>query len=245
MRSSPGYYAFSVRASTEDELHRIVSHMRLVGQDRIAVLYQDDPFGRTGLSAAQSVLRKLEITPVALISVVQDGSNADDVVFTLKSSGANGIILIASPVATVEVILKTRFSGSSIQFYNLAAQANRKVIGDLGQHVNGVVFTTLVPSPWRDGIPAVKDYQQVVLTKTGKAEFSYLGMELFVNAQILLEGLRFAGPKVTRESLIAALESMGEKSFGNQMRVRYGVGDRKGSSYVGLAIIGRDGRFIE
>jgi hypothetical protein len=152
---------------------------------------------------------------------------------------------VASPQATVAVITLARKSGMATQFYNLAAQANRKVVTDLGEHTGGVVFTTLVPNPWRSAQPVVRDYQQAIQTASGKTDYSYLGMEVYLNARILIEGLRHAGTKVTRESLVTALESMGEKAFSNQVVVRYGTNDRSGSTYVGLAIANRDGRFIE
>jgi hypothetical protein len=91
----------------------------------------------------------------------------------------------------------------------------------------------------------VKDYQQAIHAATGKSDYSYLGMEVYINARVLIEGLKKAGPKVTRESLVNAMETMGEKVYGGIMSVKYGVNDRNGSNYVGLAIANREGRFIE
>jgi branched-chain amino acid transport system substrate-binding protein len=152
--------------------------------------------------------------------------------------------LVAAPPATVKLIQEARKAGLATQFYNLAAQANRKVAADLGEFTAGVVFTTLVPNPWKDALPVVREYQQIYSASTGKQEFSYLGLEIFINAKVLVEGLRKAGKGVTRETLVAALESMGERQYG-PMTVRYGPGDREGSSYVGMTIIDRQGRFVE
>ena len=107
-----------------------------------------------------------------------------------------------------------------------------------------MVFTTLVPSPWREPVPVVKEYQQVVAAATGKQDFSYLGLEIFINAKVLVDALRKAGKSVTREGLVSALETMGEKRFG-PMSIAYGPGDHDGSGYVGLTIINRQGRFVE
>lgn len=245
MRSAPGRYAFNLRPTTENEIARMVGQMHTIGQERIAVVYQDDPFGKSGLAAAQTVMGQAKLTPATEQALARDGSNAAAVVTALKAANANGIVLVASPQATVAVITQARKDGLKTQFYNLAAQANRKVVADLGEHTSGVVFTTLVPSPWRDALPVVHDYQQAMQKATGKADYSYLGLEVYLNARILIEGLKHAGPKVTRDSLVTALESMGEKTFGNRISVRYGPNDRSGSTYVGLAIASRDGRFTE
>jgi ABC-type branched-subunit amino acid transport system substrate-binding protein len=245
MRATPGRYAFNLRPTTENEIARMVGQMQTIGQERVAVVYQDDPFGKSGLAAAQTVMGKAKVTVVSEQPLARDGSNAAAVVAALKAANTNGIVLVASPQATVAVITLARKSGMATQFYNLAAQANRKVVTDLGEHTGGVVFTTLVPNPWRSAQPVVRDYQQAIQTASGKTDYSYLGMEVYLNARILIEGLRHAGTKVTRESLVTALESMGEKAFSNQVVVRYGTNDRSGSTYVGLAIANRDGRFIE
>lgn len=245
MRTAPGRYAFNMRPTTDDEISRMVKQMQTIGQERIAVVYQDDPFGKSGLASAQTVLEKAKTKAVTEQALARDGSNADAVASALKAAQPNGIILIASPQATVAVIKQTRKSGAATQFYNLAAQANRKVVTDLGEHTSGVVFTTLVPSPWKNALAIVRDYQNAIQTATAKTDYSYLGLEVFINAKLLMEGLTQAGPKLSRENLVTALESMGEKNFGGGITIKYGPNDRDGSSYVGLTIVNKEGRFFE
>lgn len=242
MRSAPGRYAFNVRAGTDDEIARMVRQMKTVGQNRIAVVYQDDPFGKSGLAAAQAVLTKAASPDVVELALAPDGANAAAVSEALRKAEANGVILVASPTPTVRLITQARRGGLATPFYNLAAQANRKVAAELGEHTAGVIFTTLVPSPWRDALPVVREYQHAL---GASGDYSYAGLEVFINAKVLLEGLRKAGRSVTREGLVTALESMGEKQYGGLMSVQYGPGDRAGSSYVGLAIVNRQGRFVE
>lgn len=245
MRLDPGRLAFNVRPTTTTEIARMVGQMTSVGQKDIALIYQNDPFGKSGQAAAQGVFAKAGFKPVAELAIERDASNADKVVEALKKLPAlNGIILVAAPPATVKLVPEARKAGLAAQFYNLAAQANRKVAADLGEHTAGVVFTTLVPSPWKEALPVVREYQQIYGAATGKQEYSYLGLEVFINAKVLVEGLRKAGKGVTRETLVTALETMDEKQYG-PMSVRYGPGDREGSSYVGLTIINRQGRFVE
>jgi branched-chain amino acid transport system substrate-binding protein len=233
MRAASGRYAFNLRPTTDDEIGRMVKQMQTIGQDHIAVVYQDDPFGKSGLASAQAVLEKAKIKAVTEQAVARDGGNAESVVTALKTTNPNSIIKQARKI------------GLATQFYNLAAQANGKVVADLGEHTRGVVFTTLVPNPWKNAIPIVRSYQQAIQTATGKTDYSYLGLEVFINASVLIEGVKQAGPKITRESLVTALESMGEKNFGGGVSVKYGLNDRNGSSYVGLTVINRDGRFME
>lgn len=245
MRAQPGRWAFNVRSTTEQELTRIVGHMDTVGQTRIALVYQNDPFGKSGQAAWTAVLARRNLKPAAELALEPDGSNVDAVVGALKQlANLSGVAVVAAPPPTVKLIPAARKAGLGIQFYNLAAQANRKVVADLGAYTSGVVFTTLVPSPWKDSIPVVHDYQKLVKEATGKSEFSYLGLEIYINTQVLIGGLRKAGGNVSRDSLVKALEGLPERRYG-PMSLNYAEGHRDGSGYVGLTIIDREGRFIE
>ena len=244
MRSAPGRYAFNIRASTEAEIDTMVRHMANIGQDSIAVVYQDDPFGQSGHAAALKVFKQKGMQPAMETALAPDGSNAAAVSAALTKAAPKGIILVASPPATVALITQARKSGLRSQFYNLAAQANATVVKNLGEHTASVVFTTLVPNPWRIAIPVVKDYQQVAGAGMAPSQYSYLGMEVYLNARTLVEGLRKAGRNVQRESLTDALETMEQRHYG-PMAVGFGPKQRNGSSYVGLAMVDRRGQFIE
>ena len=238
-------YAFNVRPTTEDEIARMVRQMDTVGQRRIAVAYQDDAFGKSGQAAALRVLARAKLKAAGEFAMARDTSNMPAVVEALRRSDAQGVVVVAPPLTAVALVRQARQAGLAAQFYCLAAQAHRAMVAELGEHTTGVVFTTLVPSPWNAGIPIVRDYQQALRGSSGRQEFSYLGLEVYINARVLVEGLRKAGPKVTRESLVTGLESMGEKLFTPTLSVRYGPGSRNGSSYVGLTMISRSGNFIE
>ncbi|MBC7502957.1 MAG: ABC transporter permease, partial [Herminiimonas sp.] len=68
-------------------------------------------------------------------------------------------------------------------------------------------------------------------------------MEGFVNAKVLVEGLRRAGRNLSRESFIRGLESMQRVDLGGVL-ITYAGDDHSGSEYVELTLIGKDGRFV-
>ncbi len=245
MRSEPGRYAFNIRASTVAEIDTMVRHMASIGQTSVAVFYQDDGFGKGSHKTALEVLGKRNLKPVLEMAMAPDGSNAAAIAKAMAELPAlNSALVLASPPATIALITQARKNGLRTQFYNLAAQANNTVLQGLGEHTGNVVFSTLVPSPWRSAIAVVKDYQQVAEAAEGKPRYSYLGMEVYLNARTLVEGLRKAGRNVQRESLVTALETLDAHQYG-PMALRFGAKQREGSSYVGLAMIDRRGHFIE
>lgn len=245
MRAQPGRCAFNMRASTDLEIARMVKQMLVIGQRNIALVYQNDLFGKSGLLATEGVFAKANITPLAQIPLERDAPDAPAVVAALsKLPSLNGIILVAAPPATVKLIPEVRKVGIAAQFYNLSAQDNQKVVTDPGAHTSGVIFTTLVASPWKGSTPLGEKYRKLVSETLGKEEYPYLGMEVFINAHVLVEGSRKAGNVITSESLLAGLESSGGLRYG-PIDIRYTEKDRQGSSYVGLTMIDSRGQFIE
>lgn len=239
----PGRYVFNVRSDTQAELAAVVRHMANIGQNSIGVVYEDAAFGKGALETVRTVLQQQNLKPVLELPLAPDGSNAPTIAKALgQASTLNGVILLASPAPTVTLINRARQAGLGVQFYNLAAQANNAVVQGLGAHTAGVVFTTLVPSPWHSAVPAVREYQQIA--GADPSRYSFLGMEVYLNARTLVEGLRKAGRGVTRESLVGALETMEPRHYG-PMTVRFSPQRREGSSYVGLSMINRRGQFIE
>ncbi len=245
MRAEPGRFAFNVRPTTGTEIERMVKQMASVGQSRIAVVYQKDAFGQSALAAAQQVLVKTGIKPVGELAIAADASDVPAVLEALKKAEPNGIVLLVSPKSTVALITQARRGGLAVPIYNLAAQANRRVVSELGEYTANVIFTTVVPSPWRTALPVVTEYRKLYAAASGTEEFSYLGLEVFINTKVLVEGLRNAGRDISRESLVTALETMGPKTFGDSVTLKYGPSSREGSSFVGLTIVDKQGRFRE
>jgi branched-chain amino acid transport system substrate-binding protein len=58
---------------------------------------------------------------------------------------------------------------------------------------------------------------------------------------VLAEGMRRAGGKTSRESLIAGLESISNQSFGG-FQVNFSATDHVASSFVELSMLTGDGR---
>ncbi|MDR0214302.1 MAG: ABC transporter substrate-binding protein [Comamonas sp.] len=245
LRQQPGRLVYPLRASTRGEINAMLQQIQTLGQSRIAIVYQQDSFGQSSLDVAHAVLKERGMSTALELAVDASGSNAQAAVQQLVQAdpAVQAIIVLAGASATIHLVTQARQAQLQQAIYNLAAQANQAVVKGLGSHTRGIVFTTLVPSPWRTSVPAVKSYQQL-LGASGMPQPSYLGLEVFINTQALLDGLRKAGPGVQRSNLPAALEALGELRYGH-MQVRLAAPARTGSSYVGLAMIDQSGQFRE
>ena len=70
---------------------------------------------------------------------------------------------------------------------------------------------------------------------------NYLSLEGYIAAKVLLEGLHRAGNRVTRESLVTALESIADWNMGG-FKVTYSRSDHVASNRVEVSVLTGDGR---
>jgi branched-chain amino acid transport system substrate-binding protein len=73
-------------------------------------------------------------------------------------------------------------------------------------------------------------------------ELSPAMLEGYAAAKVLVEGLRRAGPKPTREKIQTALESIRKLDLGG-LDVTFGPDDHTGLDFADLSIISSDGKF--
>lgn len=112
----------------------------------------------------------------------------------------------------------------------------------LGEDGRGIGVMQVMPFPRDLSATVVREFQRVLKSMKEPPPASYATLEGFVAAKLLAEGLRRAGPNPTRQTLVDALASMHEIDLGG-VELGYGPGDRSGSRFVELTIIGRNGAF--
>lgn len=238
-------YLFFTRASYADETEKMVEQLTTTGVKDIAVVYQDDPFGKAGLQAASEALARRNLKPVSVgafnIAKLEEAAAAAEAV--LKGHPA-AVIIASSGKGTTSFIKEVVKRNQRPAFYCLSVTNPKQLWADLGPEAHGVVVSQVTPSPWRVSTPLIREYQQMVAkANLGPKDYSYGSLEGFIVAKVAVEALRRAGKDLSREKYLAALEGMQNYDLGGYM-IGYGPASRSGSSYVDLTIIGRDGQFL-
>lgn len=236
-------YLFFTRASYADEAEKMVEQLVSTGVRDIAIVYQDDPFGKAGLQAAADALARHKLKPVAAgafnIAKLEETVTAAETV--LKANPA-AVIIASSGKGTTSFIKEVLKRGQRPAFFCLSVTNPKQLWADLGQDAHGVVVAQVAPSPWRATLPLVREYQQV-LAKLNSKDFTYGSLEGFIVAKVAVEALRRAGKDLTRAKYLAALEGMQHYDLGGYM-IGFSPTNRSGSTFVDLSIIGRDGQFL-
>ncbi len=232
---------FPVRASALKETRNTVAHELTLGVARFAVLSSKEAYGPEGAIAYKDALVKEKLAPVADISF---GAKDDPVGIAKRLFDANPqAILVAVLSKPFSAILKEyRALGGTGRVIGFSAIRIEDMLADLGTLSDGVALSQSLPVPTRISIPLVAEYNKNMAEFAAGSPVSYHGIDAYLEARVLVEGLRKAGASPTRSKLVAALEQMNNQDFGG-VNVRYGAKDRTGSSYTDIVML-RSGRIV-
>lgn len=233
---------FNIRASYAEETEKLVEHLVTLNMRKLAIVHQDNAFGREVLTAAVAALEKRGLKPVVVAAVQNDASDAASASAKVVAAAPEAVLLGLAGKPTIETIRNLNQRQRGLALYApsvLAAPANLRA---LGKDAAGVAVTQIVPFPMNSTTPVVREYQSAA-TAAGEKEFTHLGLEGFINAKVAVEGLRRAGRNLTRAGYVAAMESLRKYDVGG-MEINFGQGAASGARLVDLTMINAQGRLI-
>lgn len=244
LRRPPLRMVFPVRAEHREEFRALIDWARRTGLSRMALLHSDSEVGRQHLENTRLLCTELQARLAYGIPFKGDIDDAGlqlivqrllkepvQFVFNHGSAGVYGRLIRLARAAGVATTFMGINSGST------------ELARSLGPDARGMVFAQVMPSPWSRRTALVRDYQQAFARAHPARPFSYASLEGYATARALVAGLRLAGPNLTRGSLVDALERADIELGGYALRYR--PQDHAGARFVDLAIVTRDGTFLQ
>ena len=241
LRSPHNRYIFNVRASYFDETEAIVQHLTAMSVDKIAVFYQNDSYGQAGLAGVERALKKRNLEVVAKGTVERNTVEVKAAVDTMLKAQPQAIVMISAYKSCAAFIKEMKKVNQNPTFWNVSFVGSKALAKELDREGRGVQISQVVPFPWDNTVPVVKEYRKLLDEAKGEPGFGTL--EGFIAAKVTVEGLRRAGRKLDRESFIRAMESLDAYDVGG-FKVTFGPQNHNGSKFVDLTIISRDQRFV-
>lgn len=240
-------YVINIRASYYQETEAMVRHLvKDLGLRRIAVFYQYDAYGFDGLVGTELALKGYNLEPVARGSYVRGTLDVDEGLERIQQSGAEAVVMVGTYSACARFITNARKRDYNPIFYNVSFVGAEELARRIGDGVGAtVLMSQVVPPPDKAGSrdEAVTQYVHLLQEYFPGETPSFVGLEGFLNARILVEGLKRAGVRLTRERFIRAIESIREYKLGSGMTITYGPKDRQGMEGVHFTRFEK-GRFV-
>jgi branched-chain amino acid transport system substrate-binding protein len=242
VRTPHHHLIFNIRASYADETAKIIEHLGIRGIKKVAVVYQNNVFGKEGLAGIEQSLGEQQLKVHASAPLESSGSDAEKAAKTLADSAPQAVIMITTGKSSVSFIKAFNALSPGMQFFTISVMGTQASVNALGKEGIGVVVSQVAPFPFSATSGIVREYQQV-MNKAGIKNWSFASMEGFISAKVVVEGLKRTGRNLTRERFIDALESMGKLDF-DGYTIHFDKSNHLGSRYVDLTVISRNGRFL-
>jgi len=237
---------FHVRASYTVEMEKAIDAVRMVGfmtgKGTVAFVYNQD--AKANAKAFEEVAKRKGVTIATMIGIDRNSTDM---------SGAAGEIIKSNPDAMI-AITTAKAMGALIKSlreknYNRAivssSFAGDAVIKEAGPAGAGTIVAHVVPNPKKPTTAVTVAFQKMLKRCGAENEASTAaGLEGYVSAAVLVEGLRKAGADVNRASVISGLEAIRSLDLGG-MKVGYSNEDREGSDYVEFLIISKSGKLLQ
>ena len=222
---------FNIRASYRQEMAALVERFWQGGARRFGVYYQIDAYGRSGTDGVARALAarnakivaeatyvrgaKFEEDMTAAVNALREGGS-EVVLCTGAYQGCGAFVRSARDAGWTAPISNVSFVGSDAMLALLVKQGREKG----RDYTRALVNSQVVPSYDDASLPGVTEYRALMDkhnppvpaairdTAYTPQRYSFISLEGYVNARVIVEALRRAGANAGRPALRQALESL-------------------------------------
>jgi branched-chain amino acid transport system substrate-binding protein len=250
-----GEYVFNIRASYRQEMMALVDQFWRAGAREFGVFYQIDAYGRSGTDGVARGLARRGATIAAEATYARGARFEDDMRLaakTLREGRVDVVLCTGAYQGCAAFIRSARDLGWNVPISNLSFVGSEALLGLLTQHgrktgrdyTRAIINSQVVPSYDDLTLPGVKEYR-ALMDKNNPAiphslrdssytprSYSFISLEGFINAKVIVEGLRRAGPHLTRHGLRQGLESLHGFDLGIGAPLSFGANRHQGLDSV-------------
>jgi ABC-type branched-subunit amino acid transport system substrate-binding protein len=242
LRQPPNPFLINIRASYYQETQAAVDLIvKQKGLTRVAVFYQYDEYGLDGLRGTEIALKQYDLVPVAKGSYIRGTLDVEAGLAQIIQSDAQAVVMIGTYDSCARFIQLARQQHFTPLFHNVSFVGSKELARRLGPDGEGVIVTQVVPppsiDPSKEDLPGVQEYIRLLNRYYPDTRPSFVGLEGYINAKILVEGLERAGRNLTRPSFIQAIKSVNDFDLGIKNRLSFGPKDNQGLDQVYFTVI--------
>ena len=233
----------NLRASYNQETEEMVARLTgELGLERIAVMFQDDSFGRAGYRGTVEALERRGMESVAVGLYPRNTIAVKTALLDLRRGRPEAVVLVGAYEPVAALIAWARHTGLDPVFMTVSFVGSNALAKKLGPAGAGVYVTQVVPYPWGDSLPVVGQYRRALSALDPAAVPGFVSFEGYLAGRLALASLDGCGQNVDQACFVDGLDRVGEIDLGG-FKLRYGEGDNQGSDSVFLTVIGHDGLY--
>ena len=225
----------NIRASYQQEINEMVERLT---QDRrisrIAVLYQNDSFGRVGFNGTINALQIYGLDLVGRSVYPRNTTAVKTALYDLLIKEPEAIIVVGAydPVATA--IKWAHKVGFKPVFMTISFVGSNALASSLGNNeFPDVYMTQVVPNFMATNSEVAREYREALTTFHPGERYGFGSFEGYLVARVTIEALKRCGRDLDRECFLDQFQQSSEITVGD-MDFYYGEYDNQGSDEVFL-----------
>jgi branched-chain amino acid transport system substrate-binding protein len=218
----PDRYVINFRASYAEETGAMVDALTDIAgvkPSEIAFFTQRDSYGDAGFTLGLAALRRHGLSdPRAVLhpgyernTLAVEGAVAD---LLMAERPPRAVLMIGAYAPCAKFIRLCRGSDLNPLFLNVSFVGSRRLASVLGTTDAHVIVTQVVPLPSDDSLPLVREYQADLKAMDPSASASFGDFEGYADVRILTLALEKIQGTPTRETIVDALENLGQFDIG-------------------------------
>ncbi|MBF0398979.1 MAG: ABC transporter substrate-binding protein [Desulfobacterales bacterium] len=190
---------------------------KTLNKKKIAIIYQNDGYGRSGIQAAISQLGKYNLKPIAEIAIDEGTSNLQPQALELKKLEADAVLIFRlNPIAFNRLLQASKSMKYETQWLAGITFSDFSLMYKISNGMcAGMITTSYADYKATAQIQKYKDAMSKYGISDQWSAFYQMGI---VIGEILAEGIKQCGKDVTRENFVLQLEKMNDfKGLGGKV----------------------------
>jgi ABC-type branched-subunit amino acid transport system substrate-binding protein len=241
LRTPGSPWMFHVQAGDSAQLKHIVQHLTTIGFRRVAVVFQDIPFGRGGLKLVEELASNSKIDIVGRVAVPSAAEDLKAAAAQLRQANAQVYVMILAPNSGSSLVRDVRGLGDSTPIYGMSYVPVKDIVEKAGNAgATGVGLAQVTPNTYSSTTALVRRFDAAMGRFAPGVERTQLHLIGYVSCRALVEGIKSAG-SASPEAVRSALQRQQIDLGGYLLDF---AGTNIGSRYVDIGVITREGRLM-
>jgi len=239
-------YAFCVRApylvEMGDQIDRIWADL---GAKRVAVIHQSQEGGSPIQRATEQALAKHNAKPISVAFFPHNTLDVSAAISKTQAGSPDVVVLTGPYLPLSEIVKRAHKANWHPIFMTSSMVGTEEFVAAAGKDAEGTLISQVVPPYSRQDLSGIALYKRLLQKYYPAEKPNFISLEGFVDAMVLVEGLKGAGKELTREKFMTTLESIHDKDIGlgPHLKLSYGKDQHQGFQSVFTTVI-RDGRAV-
>ncbi|HOK39591.1 MAG TPA: ABC transporter substrate-binding protein [bacterium] len=231
---------FHIRASYNTEVKAFIDKVvKELNYKKVAIFYQYDAFGEAVKSGTELALTSHNLKPIAYGTYERNTEAIEDGLNKILPSSPEVIVMVGTYKPLAKFVKEAKKKGlTKTIFYTVSFVGPEALAAALEKDYSNCIISLVVPPYTEENskkFPVIKEYLDLLKKYNPDAKPTFVSLEGFVNAKVLVEGLKRAGSDITRDKFIEAVESIKPGQLGTGLKFDYSATDHEGIKQLFLS----------